>query len=421
MKRKVEIMAPAGSFESLAAAIKAGADSVYFGAGNLNMRSRSSANFSLDDLKTIAGICSKAGVQSYLTLNTIIYDHEYEQAKAICDTAKACGINAVIASDIAVIQYAFSIGLPVHISVQANVCNIQAVKFYSQYADIMVLARELTLPQIKGIIAAIKQEKITGPSGHPVRIELFAHGALCVSVSGKCYMSLGVYNASANRGACFQNCRRKYRLIDEDTGDELLIDNHYIMSPKDICTITVLDQLLDAGVSILKLEGRGRSSDYVMTVTGVYKAAAEAWRHGTFTKDKVDEWLNELGTVFNRGFWQGGYYLGEKLGEWSGSGGNRASRLRIELGRISKFFTKIKIAELELTAGSLSVGQEVLITGNTTGAVKFKVQEIRLEGNNVQTAEKGSVVSIPVPEKVRMNDKIYWLKTRKFGEAVKQK
>lgn len=415
---KVEIMAPAGSFEALAAAINAGADSIYFGAGELNMRARSSANFSLEDLSRISRKCRKSGVKSYLTLNIIVYDSEMAEIKAICDAAKKSGISAVIASDIAVIQYACSIGLPVHISVQANICNLEAVKFFAQYAEVMVLARELTLPQIRHIFDGIERENITGPTGEKVRIEIFAHGALCVSISGKCYMSLGTHNASANRGACVQNCRRTYRVTDEKTGEELIIDNHNIMSPKDLCTIKFIDQILNSGVSILKLEGRGRSPDYVYAVTKCYREAVDAWADNSYTDDKIRRWLEELESVFNRGFWHGGYYLGEKLGEWCDDGGSRAKTMKVHLGRVTKYFNKIGVAELSIEAGDLYAGQKLLITGKTTGALNFTADAIRLDGQSVDFAPKGSIVSVSVPEKVRMNDLIYLLVERVFGQEA---
>ena len=417
--KKIEIMAPAGSFESLAAAIRAGADSVYFGVGKLNMRSRATANFQISDLPKIVRLCKKANVKAYLTLNIVAYDEEIIYVKEICDAAKAAGIDAVIASDIAVISYAEDIGLPIHISVQANVCNIQSVRFFAKYADVIVLARELTLPQIEKIINTIKEENITGPGGELVRIEIFAHGALCVSVSGKCYMSLAAYNSSANRGACFQNCRRRYRVIDEETGEELLIDNKYVMSPKDICTIEFLDRILESGVEILKLEGRGRSADYVRTVTEVYRQAANAWLAGEYTVDKISGWYERLETVFNRGFWRGGYYLGEPLGEWCGTGGSQAKLHKVQIGRVNKYFNKIKVAELSIEADDLAVGQKLLVTGPTTGAVDFDVSEIRMAGEKVYSVPKGSVISVPCPEKVRKNDILFILTKRRFGEEVR--
>ena len=416
--KKIEIMAPAGSFESLAAAVRAGADSVYFGVGKLNMRSRATANFQISDMSKIVRICKRANVKTYLTLNIVVYDEELDYVKEVCDAAKAAGVDAVIAADIAVITYADSIKLPVHISVQANVSNIQSVRFFAKSADVLVLARELTLPQIEKIITTIEQEKITGPSGELVRIEIFAHGALCVSVSGKCYMSLGTYNSSANRGACFQNCRRRYRITDEETGEELLIDNKYVMSPKDICTIEFLDRILESGVAILKLEGRGRSSDYVRTVTEVYREAADSWLAGEYTDDKIAGWYERLKTVFNRGFWRGGYYLGEPLGEWCGTGGSQAKLHKIQIGRVNKYFNKIKVAELSIEAADLAVGQKLLVTGPTTGALRFDLSEIRLAGKKVESAPRGSTISVPCPEKIRKNDILSVLVERRFGEEV---
>ena len=416
--RKVEIMAPAGSFESLAAALRAGADSVYFGVGKLNMRSRAASNFYLSDLPKIVRLCRRAKAKAYLTLNIVVYNDELDEVRDVCDAAKSAGVDAVIAADIAVINYANRINLPVHISVQANISNIESVRFFARFADVLVPARELTLPQITEIIRTIKAENITGPGGKLVRIEIFAHGALCVAVSGKCYMSLAVYNSSANRGACFQNCRRRYRVTDEETGKELLIDNKYVMSPKDICTIEFLDRILLAGVSILKLEGRGRSADYVRTVTEVYREAADAWLTGKYTDAKISEWLERLKTVFNRGFWSGGYYLGEPLGEWCGAGGSQAKLHKIQIGRVNKYFNKIKVAELSVEAAELEIGQKLMITGPTTGAFRFEVAEIRLDGKSVRTAPKGSVVSVPVEQKVRKNDILFLLLERRFGELV---
>lgn len=416
--KNIEIMAPAGSFESLAAAIRAGANSVYFGVGKLNMRSRATVNFQLDDLPKIVRLCRRTGVKTYLTLNIIVYDDELAYVKEVCDAAKAAGIDAVIAADIAVITYANSIDLPVHISVQANISNIQSVRFFAKFADVLVLARELPLAQIEKIITTIKQEKISGPGGELLKIEIFAHGALCVSISGKCYMSLATYNSSANRGACFQNCRRAYRVIDEDTGEELVIDNKYVMSPKDICTIEFLDRILASGVAILKLEGRGRSADYVQTVTGVYRQAADAWLAGEYTEARIAEWFERLESVFNRGFWSGAYYLGEPLGEWCGTGGSQAKLHKIQIGRVNKYFNKIKVAELSIEASDLAIGQKLLVIGPTTGAVRFTASEIRLAGEKVDSAPKGSVISVPAPHKVRKNDILFLLVERRFGEIV---
>lgn len=412
----LELMSPVGSFEALAAALRAGADSVYFGAGKLNMRSRSSVNFSLADLHRIVRRCRRAGVKTYLTLNTVVYDSEIDEIQRLCRAAAEAGVDAVIAADPSVIRFAHDIGIPVHISVQANVANLEAVRFFAPYADVMVLARELTLEQIAAIINGIKKENITGPSGQLVRIELFAHGALCVSVSGKCYMSLALYNASANRGACVQNCRRSYRVIDEESGQELQIERHHIMSPKDICTINVIDRLAEAGVSVFKLEGRGRSPDYVYKVTRAYKEALTACASGQYTPDRVEHWMKELSSVFNRGFWMGGYYLGEPQGEWTDNGGNCATKVKHHIGKVTRYFSKPQVAEIELEAGDLEVGNEIFISGCTTGAAFITVTEIRVDGIPCQHAAKGALISIPAPEKLRANDKVYLLKTRRFGE-----
>lgn len=416
-KKYIELMAPAGDFNSLSAAINAGADSVYFGIGELNMRARASVNFTPRDLAKIVRRCRNAGVKSYLTLNVVIFNHEIGQIKKICGTAKKAGIDAVIAGDPAVIVYAHSIGLPVHISVQAGVANLEAVKFYAPYADVIVLARELALPQIAQITAGIKREKIVGPSGELIKIEIFAHGALCVSYSGKCYMSLGVYHTSANRGNCYQNCRRRYRVIDDENGNELVVDNQYVMSPKDICTIKFIDQILDSGVSVLKIEGMGRAAEYVDVVTRCYREAVDAWRRGEFNAALADGWLVRLEQVFNRGFWHGGYYLGEQLGEWCNSGGNQSRTMKTQLGRVNKYFSQIKVAELSVESEGLSVGQQIMIIGSTTGVVSAVVQSLRIGGVEVQFAPKGSVVSVPFPEKVRKNDALYLISVRPYGVA----
>ena len=408
-REKIELMAPAGGWDSLSAAIRAGADSVYFGIENLNMRSRSSANFAISDLAKIAEKCRRCGVKSYLALNTLMYDEDLPTMRAICDAAKLADLSAVIASDIAAISYASSIGLPVHISVQANVSNIEAVRFFAKFADVVVLARELTLDQIKYIIEHIREEKITGPGGELMQIELFAHGALCVSISGKCYMSLASYNASGNRGACYQNCRRKYRVTDEESGEELVIENKYVMSPKDLCTIRVIDKILDSGVTVLKLEGRGRSADYVCTVTAAYRKAIDAYIDGAFETANFAELEEELATVFNRGFWHGGYYLGEETGAWSGFSGNRATVKKFHIGHVTNYFSKIGVAELTLKGSGLTVGDEILFTGNTTGAFKMVVTSLRLDEKEVESAKKGDVISLKVDTKVRRNDKVYLL------------
>lgn len=422
MTGSLEIMAPAGSFESLAAALNAGADSVYFGVGKLNMRARATANFTNEDLSQIVSLCQEKGVKTYLTLNTIIYNDEIPAVHELCDAAKAAGVTAIIASDIAVISYAHSIRLPIHMSVQANVCNKESVRFFAQFADVMVLARELTLPQIREIIEFIDEEDLRGPAGERIRIEIFAHGALCVAVSGKCHMSLAAYNTSANRGACYQSCRRAYRVIDEETGFELKLDNKYVMSPKDICTIRVLDQLIAAGVSIFKLEGRGRSSDYVRTVTKMYKQAAQACLDGSYTAENAALWEQELESVFNRGFWHGGYYLGENWGEWSATSQSRATKGKHHAARIVKYYPQPQVAELYLEAFGLSTGQELLVTGPTTGALRFTLAEMRQEIDGemtvVTSASKGDTIFIKVPEKMRKSDTVFLLKPKKLGEKT---
>lgn len=406
---KFELMAPAGSYGSLSAAIRAGADSVYFGVDKLNMRSRAASPFHLGDLRRIARICRWCGVRSYLALNVIVYDDELETMCAICDAAKAARVDAVIATDIATIEYARSIGLEVHISVQANISNIGAVRFYSRYADVVVLARELTLEQITAIGNAIRDENIVGPSGEPVKIELFAHGALCVAISGKCHMSLGVYNQSANRGACFQNCRRQYRITDVETGDELEIQNRYVMSPKDLCTLPHLDKLADAGVSVFKLEGRARSANYVRVVTTAYREALDAIEAGTYEPENFQPLEKGLAAVFNRGFWDGGYYCGNKLGEWAAVGHSQTTHKRIQLGTVSNYFAKIGVVEFKLIQQELLPGCELLIEGSTTGAVQTVAETLRVEGEPADKAVKGDRVTFAIPEKARRFDKVFLL------------
>jgi len=406
MLNKVEIMSPAGSFESLMSAIKAGADSIYFGVEQLNMRSRS-ANFSLKDLNKIIKICKSNNIKSYLTLNTIIYDHDITLMKKICNKAKKADVSAVIVSDVAVMQYARSINIEVHSSTQLNISNIDAVKFYSKFSDVIVLARELTLKQIKFICDEIKKQNIKGPNGKLLKIEIFCHGALCVAISGKCYMSLATYNASANRGACLQNCRRSYKVIDEETNDELVINNKYIMSPKDLCTIQFLDKIIDSGVSVLKIEGRGKPPDYVYTVTKCYKEAVESINNNSYSKDKINFWLKELETVYNRGFWHGGYYLGKKLGEWSGVYGSKATKKKQGIGKVINYYAKNNVAEIFLESGILSKNNELLITGPTTGISKIKLDKIIINNNEVDFARKDDKICIKVNEKVRRNDKVY--------------
>ena len=405
-KSKVELMAPAGSFEALMAAIQAGADSVYFGIEQLNMRAKSSINFTLEDLKEIAKRCDEAGIRSYITLNTIIYDHDLSLIKTIVNAAQKAGITAVIASDQAVINYASSVGMEVHISTQLNVTNIETVKFYSHFSDVMVLSRELSLTQVKMITDAIKKENVRGPKGELIEIEIFGHGALCMAVSGKCYLSLHTQNSSANRGACVQNCRRTYKVIDLEDGHELEIDNEYIMSPEDLCTIDILDHVVDAGVKVLKIEGRGRAADYVYTTIKAYREALDAIEDGTYTTERAKEWMDNLSTVYNRGFWNG-YYMGQKLGSWTDSNGSKATEKKVYIGKGVKFFEKIGVAEFKIEAGSLKTGDKLLITGPTTGVIELEALEIRVEMEKVEIAKKGVNCSIPLSTKIRPSDKLY--------------
>jgi len=406
--KDIEIMAPVGSYESLSAAIQAGTDAVYFGVEQLNMRSRSSNNFTLDDLKQISDICKKHQIRSYVTLNTIIYDAELELMKRIVEACKHNEITAIIASDISVIQYACEKGIEVHISTQCNITNIEAVKFYSQYADVMVTARELELKQLASITSAIQKENITGPAGNLVQIEVFAHGALCMAVSGKCYLSLDNFNSSANRGACLQPCRRAYTVKDEDDEVELKIDNKYIMSPRDLNTIGFLDKILKAGVRVLKIEGRGRSAAYVKTVVQCYREAVNAYYSGEYTQEKIQKWNEQLSTVYNRGFWDG-YYLGRKLGEWTERYGSLATKKNLYVGKVVNFFSRLNVIELKVETNDISVGDELRIIGPTSGVYEDTVDEIRVELKNVQKAQKGDICSIPVKSRVRRSDKVYKL------------
>ena len=408
--KAVEIMSPVGSFESLMAAIQGGADSVYFGVGKLNMRSRSSVNFSLDDLDEIVRISKEHNIRTYLTLNTIIYGNEIEVMKETVLRAKAAGISAIIASDISVIDFAKRNGVEVHISTQCNVTNIEAVRFYSNFADVMVTARELSLQQVADITRIIELEQIKGPSGNIVEIEVFAHGALCMAVSGKCYLSLDTKNYSANRGACLQMCRRSYLVTDKEEGFEYEVDHEYIMSPKDLCTIGFVDKILKAGVRVLKIEGRGRSPEYVKTVTRCYKEAIEAIADGTYSKEKVENWTKELATVFNRGFWDG-YYLGRTMGEWSERYGSQATKVKQHIGTITNYFTNLNVAEVKIETDELNVGDEIVILGPTTGVIEITLEEIRVALKPVDKAEKGVLCSISTPELVRRGDKVYKLQT----------
>ena len=403
-----EIMAPVGSPESLAAALRAGADSVYFGIENLNMRAHSASTFTIDDLRRIAEECRRCGVKSYLTVNTIIYGEDLPLMRQILDAAKRADISAVIASDVAVLQYCRQIGQEVHLSTQLNISNIEALKFYAQYADVVVLARELNLSQVAEIHRQVVEQHICGPSGEPVRIEMFCHGALCMAVSGKCYLSLDNTGRSANRGECMQLCRRGYTVRDRETGTELDIDNKYIMSPRDLKTIRFIDQMMQAGVRVFKIEGRARGAEYVDTVVRCYREAINAVLDGTFTTERKDEWDERLRRVFNRGFWDG-YYLGQTLGEWSDCHGSKATERKVYVGRGVKYYSKLGVAEFKIQAATLSVGDKILVTGPTTGALEAEVTEIRFDLQPVQTAHQGQHISIPLPQKIRPSDKLFRL------------
>jgi U32 family peptidase len=406
MAKDIEIMAPVGSYESLIAAIQGGADSVYFGIGKLNMRSRSSKNFTLNDLEQIVATCNEHNLRTYITLNTIVYNQELEEMKQIVDAAKKQGVSAIIASDLSVIQYARSVGVKVHMSTQTNITNIEAVKFWANFADVMVTARELTLGQVAEITATIQKEQIKGPSGNLVQIEIFAHGALCMAVSGKCYLSLDNMNFSANRGACLQVCRRGYKVTDLDGEFELAIENEYIMSPKDLKTIDFLDKILKAGVRVLKIEGRGRSADYVKTVTRVYRQAVDAYFEEKFTAKNLENWNRQLASVYNRGFWDG-YYLGKKMGEWTEQYGSLATKRKEYIGKVTNYFSKIRVAEIVLETKEIKVGDEYQINGPTTGVIEGEVAEMRVDEKSVERAVKGSLLSMPVAGQVRRMDKVF--------------
>jgi len=407
MKREdIEIMAPAGSWESLSAAIQAGADSVYFGIEKLNMRSRSSSNFTTDDLREIVRICKENKMKSYLTVNTILYDEDLSLMREIIDVAKEADVSAIIASDVAALLYANEVGVEVHLSTQLNISNTNSLRFYSQFADVVVLARELNMKQVAEIHQAIEKEKICGRNGNAIRIEMFCHGALCMAVSGKCYLSLHEQNASANRGACMQICRRAYTVKDKDSDIELAVENEYIMSPKDLKTIGFIDEMLNSGVRVFKIEGRARGAEYVKTVVSCYKEAIEACLDGTFTEDKKIDWNIRLSRVFNRGFWNG-YYLGQRLGEWSKNYGSEATHRKIYVGKVTNYFKKLDVAEFLLEAQSISVGDEILITGETTGAYEDTVKDMRVELKSVDRVEKGTLFSMKTTELLRRNDKLY--------------
>jgi putative protease len=416
MSNGIELMAPAGNFESLQAAIDNGADSVYFGVEQLNMRARASINFTLDDLPEISRRCSEKKVRTYLTLNTIIYDHDLSVVRTLINKAKEANISAVIAMDQAVIAMARSVHMEVHISTQINITNIETVKFYAMFADTIVLSRELSLRQVKKITEQIEKEYIKGPSGRLVEIEIFGHGALCMAVSGKCYMSLHAYNSSANRGACKQNCRKKYTVIDQETGFEMEIDNEYIMSPKDLCTIDFLDQVSDAGIKVLKIEGRGRAPEYVAKVIKCYRDAIDSITNDTYDKEKVIGWMQELEKVYNRGFWNG-YYLGQKLGEWSKESGSHATQKKVYVGKGMHYFPKANIGEFKIEAYDINVGDTILITGPTTGAEEMKIEEMFVNDIKDENASKGDSVTIPLNFRIRPSDKLYKIVATEFAQA----
>ncbi len=404
---RIELMAPAGDFTSLQAALDNGADSIYFGVEQLNMRARASMNFTILDLPEISRRCKEKGVRTYLTLNTIIYDHDLSIIKTLLDKAKEADLTAVIAMDQAVIAYARQIGMEVHISTQINITNIETVKFYALFADTMVMSRELSITQIKKICSQIEKEQIKGPSGNLVEIEIFGHGALCMAVSGKCYLSLHSHNSSANRGACKQNCRKKYTVIDQESGFEIELDNEYMMSPKDLCTIGFLDQIVDAGVKVLKIEGRGRAPEYVATVTKCYREAIDSIADGTFSVEKVEGWMKQLETVYNRGFWSG-YYLGQELGEWSPNSGSSATQKKIYIGKGRHFYPKSNIAEFLIEAYDLNIGDRVLIQGPTTGSQEIVIEHMMVDGKEGATkASKSDVVTFKTEFRVRPSDKLY--------------
>lgn len=404
----IEVMAPVGSYEALSAAIQAGAGSVYFGIGRLNMRSKSTKNFTLDDLHVISEICHEHNVKSYVTVNTVVFDEEMDEMRSLLDAVKANDITAIIASDQSVIQYARKIGVEIHMSTQCNITNLEAVKYYSQFADVMVTARELNINQVKHITEEIERQHITGPKGELVRIETFCHGALCMAVSGKCYLSLDNFGTSANRGACVQPCRRGYEVTDRDKEITLAIENEYIMSPKDLCTLPFLDKLLAAGVKILKIEGRGRSPEYTKLTVSVYRDAVDAIRDGSFTEEKVAAWMDRLRSVYNRDFWDG-YYLGRKMGEWTKKYGSQATKTKLFVGTITNFFAKINVAEIRMETHDLNVGDEIMIIGPTTGVYEDTIKEIRVDLKPVAKTEKGELCSIPAHDIVRRGDKVYKL------------
>ncbi len=416
MRNKIEIMAPVGSYESLMAAIQAGANSIYFGVEGLNMRSRSANNFTINDLHEIAKIASENNVKSYLTVNTIVFNDDMETMHTIIEASKQANISAIIANDIAAIIYARSIGQEVHISTQVNITNIEAVRFYAQYADVVVLAREMSMDKVAEISEQIKKQNIKGPNGKLVQIEMFVHGALCMAVSGKCYLSLHEMNSSANRGSCNQTCRRSYIVTDKDTGAELEVDNQYIMSPKDLKTIHFLNKVLDSGVTVLKLEGRARGPEYVKTVVQCYSEAVDAYLTNNFTEERILDWDERLAKVFNRGFWDG-YYLGQRLGEWSNNYGSLATEKKMYIAKGTNYFPNINVAEFKMESGELHVGDKVIITGPTTGVVETIIEEIRVNLQPVEKTVKGEMFSIKLTEKIRRSDRLYKMVTSKSVKA----
>ncbi|MBO7607994.1 MAG: U32 family peptidase [Paludibacteraceae bacterium] len=402
-----EIMAPVGSYESLQAAIQAGANSVYFGIEKLNMRSRSASNFSTEDLRKIVSICKENHIKSYLTVNTVIYNDDLELMKEIIETAKEVGVSAIIAADVAAMTYAYSIGVEVHLSTQLNIANVEALKFYARYADVVVLARECNMDQVRNIWEAIQEEQIKGPKGELIKIEMFCHGALCMAVSGKCYLSLHELNASANRGACYQVCRHGYRLTDDESDIEIKVDNQYLMSPKDLKTIHFINKLIESGVRVLKIEGRARGPEYVKTVVSCYDEAINSYLDGTYSEEKIAQWDERLKKVFNRGFWNG-YYLGQRLGEWSSTYGSEATKKKVYVGKGMKYYSKLGVGEfLVETKYGIKKGDDILIIGPTTGVIELKVGEIHVGDSTAEKCEKGDLFSIAVPEKIRNSDKLY--------------
>lgn len=402
-----EIMAPVGSYESLQAAIQAGANSVYFGIEKLNMRSRSASNFSTEDLRKIVSICKENHIKSYLTVNTVIYNDDLELMKEIIETAKEVGVSAIIAADVAAMTYAYSIGVEVHLSTQLNIANVEALKFYARYADVVVLARECNMDQVRNIWEAIQKEQIKGPKGELIKIEMFCHGALCMAVSGKCYLSLHELNASANRGACYQVCRHGYRLTDDESDIEIKVDNQYLMSPKDLKTIHFINKLIESGVRVLKIEGRARGAEYVKTVVSCYDEAINSYLDGTYSEEKIAQWDERLKKVFNRGFWNG-YYLGQRLGEWSSTYGSEATKKKVYVGKGMKYYSKLGVGEfLVETKYGIKKGDDILIIGPTTGVIELKVGEIHVGDSTAEKCEKGDLFSIAVPEKIRNSDKLY--------------